>query len=326
MPDMGSGTVPLAIFFLTLAAMSGFILELRYLEVPENEQGSGPGKHGSGNGTGEGRPLVEGGGGGGAAGGAEGPGADPGGAAGGGAGVGKRNESEPPVQDVHQQLIPFSSGAGGAGKGESSEPDTGRPPSGGGSGGAGAKALEPGGGSGGDVGGFTIKMPEWVAWTLAVLVGVLVAAGMARFAWSYLRAARKANLKAAGKALAKEAKVREKEELLEELQGILDEGVLAVEGGGDIRSAIVLCYARLISAMAQKGILRERSTTPREFRIRWAELLGAPSPAMAGLTDLFEEAVYSVHSMGEEHRTSARRHLELGLEEVRSWKQAPATA
>ena len=42
MPDLRSGTVPLVLFFFTLAAMTGFILELRYLEIPENQPGPGP--------------------------------------------------------------------------------------------------------------------------------------------------------------------------------------------------------------------------------------------------------------------------------------------
>lgn len=322
MPDIRFGTVPLVIFFLSLAAMSGFILELRYLEVPQNEPGSGPGEKGPGNGTGTVGPLVEGGGGGGAAGGADITGETPGGAAGGGAGVGTRIESG----EVRQPLIPFSSGAGGTGKGESSEPDTGRPPSGGGSGGAGSKGSGPGGGSGGAAGGFTIEIPEWAAWVLGVLVGVLVGAGMARFAWTYLRAARKARLKAAEKAVAREAEANDKEELIGELDTILDEGILAVEGSEDVRAAIVQSYLKLLSALASRGISRQRSTTPREFGVHWADLLGAPSPAMGGLTHLFEEAVFSVHSMGEEHRAGARRLLGQGLEEVRSWKGAPTAA
>jgi len=327
MPDLRSGTVPLVLFFFTLAAMTGFILELRYLEIPENQPGPGPGDHGSGNGTGEGGPLVEAGGGGGEAGGTDASlkGTSP--AAGGGVGVGKRNETSPPERDIRQTLVPISSGAGGTGRGEGADPESGKRAAGGGQGGAGSRAPEAGGGGGdGETGGTTIQIPQWAAWLLAALVGILVAAGMVRFAISYLGAAKKARLKAAEKALAKEAKVRQKEELLEELKEILGKEIVAVEGAGDIRAAIVLSYTRLISALASRGILRQLSATPREFLALWGGLLGAPSAAMGGLTRLFEEAVYSVHRMGEEHRESARRNLVLGLEEVRAWKGTAGAA
>ncbi|MBM4248485.1 MAG: DUF4129 domain-containing protein [Euryarchaeota archaeon] len=326
MADFRTGPVPLMFFLLAIAAMAGFVIELHSLQVPESRPGQGPGERGSGNGTGRGDPLVQTGGGGGGTGEAS-EGGTPGAAAGGGGGAGKNGTGgqQQPGAPIALPLVPVDSGPGGAGRAEGAEPDLGRTPAAGGRGGAGRLETESGGGgTGGDEGGVKIEVPEWAAWLMTVLVVGLLAAGVGRMLLTYLRTARRSRLKAADKALSKRPAVREEEEIIEELEMILDDGLATIEDAKDVRAAIVQSYARMVQALAARGILRQKSSTPGEFRRMWSGLLGAPSPPLEGLTSLFEEAVFSVHPMGEPHRARAREQLRAGLEEVRAWKGAAA--
>jgi hypothetical protein len=317
MADPRAGWIAPAFLLLVTVAMAGFVIELRLLEIPVTEPGSGQGGPGAGNGTGAGGPLVQTGGGGGGAGPAA-AGVDPGAAAGGGIRAGEM-VSTPAPSGFHRPLVGIDTGAGGAGRAGGAAIVEG-PAGGGGEGGAGMKGpAAGGGGSGGEFGGTRIHLPEWAALAMAVLAGALAAVGIGQVVRSRLKRPGKGKRRSAKRGAHRRAGMGE-EGLRDELSGILGEGLISVEGTADAREAIILSYTRMVAALAAKGVFRDVSATPGEFGRQWSLMLGAPSAAMSGLTTLFEEAVYSVHPLGDMHKNRARRHLLEALEEVNAWK------
>jgi len=83
-----------------------------------------------------------------------------------------------------------------------------------------------------------------------------------------------------------------------------------LEAGGDIRSAILLCFHRFCGLLGARGIQRQASLTPRELEGLAVEQLHVSPEATADLTSLFEEARYSDHALREEHRYRALTSLE----------------
>jgi len=185
------------------------------------------------------------------------------------------------------------------------------------------KNEPPGGGSGpsGPGSGINITLPDWAIWLLGILIGAILMFAGAIYIRNYLRRARTSKKQVAAKAISKKSIKAEDETFFEELSDIMDESFGAIEGAEDVRTAIVLCYSRMVGALAVRGVLREKATTPREFYRKYTAKTGFSSKSMKGLTLLFEEAVYSEHPMGEEHRKRALGLLTEGLEEVKKWKE-----
>lgn len=74
---------------------------------------------------------------------------------------------------------------------------------------------------------------------------------------------------------------------------------------GTPRNAIVACWVRLQEATGRAGLPAVPSETPREFAARAMRLLGLETTAMGVLAELYREARFSEHPLGEEHRSQA---------------------
>ncbi|QCW50304.1 DUF4129 domain-containing protein [Nocardioides dongxiaopingii] len=96
------------------------------------------------------------------------------------------------------------------------------------------------------------------------------------------------------------------------------EEILAA-GGTTPRNAIVECWHRFEAQADRAGIPREPWETSSEFTLRLLDLAGADGRAVARLAELYREARFSEHEVGEEHRAAA-------LEALRRIHPAPGTA
>ncbi len=72
---------------------------------------------------------------------------------------------------------------------------------------------------------------------------------------------------------------------------------------GDVREVILATYRRMLRLQASAGV--SPSLTANELAKLLVERRGWPYPPTNALTKLFEEAKYSVHPLGEEHRNEA---------------------
>jgi len=78
----------------------------------------------------------------------------------------------------------------------------------------------------------------------------------------------------------------------------------------DPRSAVLVAYARMESALAAAGLQRRPSEAPREYLDRLAARLGVARKPAALLTALFERARFSTHPVDEPMRRAALGALE----------------
>ena len=89
------------------------------------------------------------------------------------------------------------------------------------------------------------------------------------------------------------------------VQGAVDE----LEIGGDVRSAILACFARFTRLLGARGIAPQLALTPRELEGLAVERLHVSHESSETLTSLFEEARYSEHPLGEADRRRAIESL-----------------
>jgi hypothetical protein len=96
------------------------------------------------------------------------------------------------------------------------------------------------------------------------------------------------------------------DELSDEISLALDD----LRSERDIRRAVIAAYARMEKVLAQRGIRRRVSETALEYLGRVLEEMRVTPAAAEGLTQLFEEAKFSRHDLGEDRRMRAIGALE----------------
>ena len=91
-----------------------------------------------------------------------------------------------------------------------------------------------------------------------------------------------------------------------------------------MREAIFQCYESLIHVLLGRGFLRRDFETVREFEMAIRKALpGISEEALVGLDSIFEEARYSRHEMGEQHKRSAQEGLSRVVGEIESGMEIP---
>lgn len=80
--------------------------------------------------------------------------------------------------------------------------------------------------------------------------------------------------------------------------------------GGDVREAILACYARFCALLGARGLTAQEALTPREIETLAVQRLAVSGESSDALTSLFEEARYSEHALGDADRDRAVRSLE----------------
>jgi len=96
------------------------------------------------------------------------------------------------------------------------------------------------------------------------------------------------------------------------------EGMIAVEDAihilesqesGDPRTKIIRCYERMVQAARRQGARITSDQTARELETAIRKMLILRGPAINKLTELFEEARYSLHVITEEDGEKAHQYL-----------------
>ncbi len=106
-------------------------------------------------------------------------------------------------------------------------------------------------------------------------------------------------------------------EQLKELGDALDEAIDDLRRDPDPRRAVIAAYARMEQALTLYGFPRRPSEAPYEYLSRVARDLEAEQP-VAALTELFEVAKFSEHSVDEAMRGRAIDALTAVRKEVRT--------
>ena len=106
-------------------------------------------------------------------------------------------------------------------------------------------------------------------------------------------------------------------EQLKELGDALDEAIDDLRRDPDPRRAVIAAYARMEQALTLHGFPRRPSEAPYEYLSRVARDLEAEQP-VAALTELFEVAKFSEHSVDEAMRGRAIDALTAVRREVRT--------
>jgi Domain of unknown function (DUF4129) len=78
----------------------------------------------------------------------------------------------------------------------------------------------------------------------------------------------------------------------------------------DPRSAVIAAYARMETVLAERELGRRTPEAPREYLARVLGEGGMPERSLTTLTDLFEEARFSLHPIPESAPQRARGELE----------------
>lgn len=98
-------------------------------------------------------------------------------------------------------------------------------------------------------------------------------------------------------------------ELEEEISSAIDEAVEKLNRGYDGRDAIISSYEQMCSLLEDQGVGNSNFLTPREFKEKALDQLDIDSGPMEDLTDMFEEARYSSHSLTDDQREAAIEDL-----------------
>lgn len=322
-------TLTAVIFVVTMIAISTLALQLKVLQLQQGPSGQGQGHGGSGqgNGTGQGKGAGDAtspsGGGDGASGvndSARNLGYGPN--DGGSAGMvtpeqGATTSTDKPASS------PSDRGNGAAGGAEGRGVDLRRPTYTSGAVHMGTNTSSGGGGGGGNgIQMPQINLPDKVKWLIVVVVVLALGSAVAYLGRAYMMSRRDALRKAAkDKAKAKKlVPAAVAAAVAEDIISTIDMTYDSLAKMGDVRKAIAICYVKMCRAVAERGLARSTDITPREFHAVVKTTFGVEGRGMKALTRLFEEAVYSVHPMGEPHREQALTLLKETEKEVRSWQ------
>lgn len=93
---------------------------------------------------------------------------------------------------------------------------------------------------------------------------------------------------------------------------------LALLTSGSPRNAVVACWHHLEVRAERAGLPREPWETSAEFTLRLLDLVEADAHAVARLADLYREARFSEHEIGEDARAAAVQALETVHRDLRT--------
>lgn len=83
-----------------------------------------------------------------------------------------------------------------------------------------------------------------------------------------------------------------------------------LEEGGEPRNAIVACWLRFEQQATRGGVVRQPWQTTGEYVLGVLDLIGADRGAVTQLSDLYREARFSDHPMGDDRRRAALEALD----------------
>jgi hypothetical protein len=117
---------------------------------------------------------------------------------------------------------------------------------------------------------------------------------------------------------------RRKKSQLSEIANIFSYASELLAAGDEVRSSIFICYQNLCEVLMQRGFLRRGFETVREFELAIRTALPEiREESLIALDRIFEEARYSSHILGENHRSNATLALTSVVDEINSLEEIP---
>jgi transglutaminase-like putative cysteine protease len=117
---------------------------------------------------------------------------------------------------------------------------------------------------------------------------------------------------------------RRAEEAAKEIADIFSYTAELLAAGDSMREAIFQCYESLVHVLMGRGFLRRDFETVREFEMAIRAALPQLSEnALNALDNVFEEARYSRHEMGESHKANAQEALTRVVNELGQFTDIP---
>ena len=89
----------------------------------------------------------------------------------------------------------------------------------------------------------------------------------------------------------------------------VQEAIHGIEAEEDFRMAVMRCYRRLCETLEEHGVQSMEYQTAREYESAVSDVLDIPADPLSVLTDLFEEARYSLRKIGEKEQNRALSSL-----------------
>jgi hypothetical protein len=156
-------------------------------------------------------------------------------------------------------------------------------------------------------GGF----PEWLQILAWILAGVVAAAILALAAMFLLRLLQQLKGQRWRRERAADGDLAEMtpEDVAKALTEVVDETLLTIERG-ETRDAIIACWLRLEDVAAAAGIEKTPAETAAELTERVLSTHQVSRQTLSRLADLYREARFSIHPLGDNARQEARNALE----------------
>lgn len=147
---------------------------------------------------------------------------------------------------------------------------------------------------------FVATPPQWLVVVANLVLALLIAALVVGAVWLLWRLQRQ--------------RVSPLERLAQEAK----EAIEAIQAGADLKNTVMRCYYEMSQVLReQRGIRRQRATTPREFE-QQLEQLGLPGEHVRQLTRLFEKVRYGAKTVDEDEERQAIACLTVIVEFCRS--------
>jgi hypothetical protein len=156
--------------------------------------------------------------------------------------------------------------------------------------------------------------PGWLPWVVSGIAVCFVVVAIVRLArdlrlsgggWRRRRRRRPAQDAAEGEATSEGA-----EEEAEIARRAVDAAVQELRDPADPREAVIAAYARMQAVLAERELAQLTHEAPREYLARVLRERGMPERSLATLTDMFEEARFSLHPIPASARHRALNELE----------------
>lgn len=109
---------------------------------------------------------------------------------------------------------------------------------------------------------------------------------------------------------------QDQSQIEEDISESVDRAIRDLNEGKDIRSTVIRCYQKMSYVLEDQGVTYDRFMTPREFEKSALNNLDMSRDTISDLTDIFEEARYSSHSLTESQRKAALKNLKSLREEI----------
>jgi Domain of unknown function (DUF4129) len=156
------------------------------------------------------------------------------------------------------------------------------------------------------------SIPPWLLWTIAGIVLAAVAiGGLLQVRYHSLRRPRRQRpRRAAPGPEAAGPPSADEEDDAEAARQAVDAALESLRDPADPRGAVIAAYARMERVLAERELGRRTPEAPREYLARVLGEQGMPETPLTTLTDLFEEARFSVHPISYDASRQALSALE----------------